>query len=86
MTYCRANDVIEVEFQTERGVTYKYEVEKEVARNKIKLAKDSLRCISEYEEYYEIGAQVEIYWSEGELLTGNQVILLQEFLMFLDCS
>ena len=65
--YSEETDMIEVEFDTEKGITYKYVVAEEVEKNKLKLAKGIRRKMIEYEEFYEIGVMVEILWSQDEL-------------------
>ena len=67
LKYFEGTDTIEVEFDTEKGVTYKYSVGKEVKANRMKLAKDTRRRINDYEEICQIGAMVEINWLEDEL-------------------
>ena len=67
LKYFEGTDTIEVEFDTEKGVTYKYSVGKAVKGNRMKLAKDTRRRINDYGEICQIGATVEINWLEDEL-------------------
>lgn len=56
-----------MEFDTEKGVIYKYCVEKEFKANKIKLSKSTMKKVGSYEEICQIGAVVEIKWTEDDL-------------------
>ena len=45
---------------------YSYCVEEEVKANRLKLAKDSQRKVDDYENFFQIGAIVEVRWSKEE--------------------
>ena len=65
--YNKGDDTVEVEFDTETGKTYKYNVEKECKANKLKLNKSTERRISDYQEMCEVGAVVEMHWTDDDL-------------------
>ena len=71
LNYTKENDTVEIEFDTEEGVTYKYSVAEDVKGNRIKLAQTTKRKIKDYEEICEIGAVVEMKWSKDELSDTN---------------
>lgn len=65
--YDKEKDEVEVEFDTERGHTYKYCVTQEFKGNRLKLTQSTKRKIQCYEEIVEIGARVEMRWTEEDL-------------------
>ena len=66
-TYNEINDDIGVKFESERGVHYNYNVQKEFSSGKVKLRRTASPRISDYRAVTEIGAEVEMYWTEEEL-------------------
>ena len=60
-----------MEFDTEEGEIYSYCVEEEVKANRLKLAKDSQRKVDDYENFFQIGAIVEVRWSNEEAVDTN---------------
>jgi hypothetical protein len=50
---------------------YSYCVEEEVKANRLKLAKDSQRKVDDYENFFQIGAIVEVRWSKEEAVDTN---------------
>jgi hypothetical protein len=60
-----------LEFDTEEGEMYSYCVEEEVKANRLKLAKDSQRKVDDYENFFQIGAIVEVRWSKEEAVDTN---------------
>lgn len=65
--FLKETDTIEVEFDTEKGVSYQYCVEKEVRARKVKLARSAEKKLGRYEELTMIGAIVEVKWTENDL-------------------
>ena len=71
--YDNLTDVAKLEFDVEEGVLYDYIVREE--GKKLKLAKDTLRMVDKYKDFFQIGALVEVKWSkedvaEADLLPG----------------
>ena len=56
-----------MEFSTEKGTTYKYQVKKDLMANKIKLSRQTECLVRHYEEFFEVGATVEMFWSKDQL-------------------
>ena len=67
MAYNKENDEIVVEFDTEKGHTYKYCVAKEYKANRLKVSQSTQNKLQTYEEMFEVGAQVEMKWTEEDL-------------------
>ncbi|KAL9977952.1 hypothetical protein ACROYT_G015420 [Oculina patagonica] len=62
-------NTIDVEFQSERGVRYTYDVEGDFSSGELRLAKTAVPKISQYEAVTQVGAEIELYWTEEAL--GN---------------
>ncbi|CAB4026118.1 Hypothetical predicted protein [Paramuricea clavata] len=74
VSYNEGTDVIQLEFDKEKGETYDYNVEKEVDANRLKLAKDTQKKIDHYQEIFQIGATVEVSWSKEDLIDTNWLV------------
>jgi hypothetical protein len=62
-----------LEFNVEEGSYYDYVVRDEVKAKRLKLAKDTLKMVDEHEHFFQIGALVEVKWSDdavADLLPG----------------
>ena len=62
-----------VTYLPERSITYNYSVAKDVACNKIKLAKEVERLVQNNEAFFQVGAQVEMHFSKDELTNTDWV-------------
>ena len=71
MKYIEESDTIELEFDKEKGVMYKYCVSKEIKENRLKLAKEMERKVASYQEIMQIGAVVEVKWTKDKLFNTN---------------
>ena len=71
MKYIEESDTIELEFDKEKGVMYKYCVSKEIKENRLKLAKEMERKVASYQEIMQIGAVVEVKWTKDKLSNTN---------------
>ena len=56
-----------MEFDTEEGVTYEYDVKKEARAGKVKLSRSTEKKLGSYEDIFQIGAIVEVKWIEDDL-------------------
>ena len=71
MKYIEESDTIELEFDKEKGVMYKYCVSKEIKENRLNLAKEMERKVASYQEIMQIGAVVEVKWTKDKLSNTN---------------
>lgn len=67
LTYAKEEDVVEIEFDTEKGLSYHYHVLSEFKDNNIKLARSVKENLQNYAEICEIGALVEMNWTAEDL-------------------
>ena len=73
LTYDEKSDIVDVEFDTEKGIRYKYCIAKDLALNKIKLAKGMERLLQNNEAFFQIGSEVKVYLSKDDITTNNMV-------------
>ena len=64
----RATDTVEVKFDVEEGAHYQYVVKDEVKARRLKLAKDTQKKVDDYENIFQIGAVIEVRWSDDDVV------------------
>lgn len=65
--YNKEKDEVGIEFDTEKDQTYKYCVAQEFKANRLKLSRSTKRQLECHHEIFEIGARVEMKWTEEDL-------------------
>lgn len=65
--YNKEQDEVGIEFDTEKDHTYKYCVAQEFKANRLKLSWSTKRQLECNQEIFEIGARVEMKWTEEDL-------------------
>ena len=68
MVQSNGADTVKLEFDVEEDVLYDYVVRE---GKKLKLAKNTLRMVDDYENFFQIGALVEVKWSKEDVVEAD---------------